>query len=122
VPPEVLAERDRTKREYFEAVRAWVRTGAHAMGEAELVKQVAVESDDVALAHAHFRLGRYLCRAGTVAEGESHIAKATELHPDSWAMWRQAAAKNERGLAAGPEFWERVDALGEKAYYPAARI
>ena len=32
-------------------------------------------------------------------------------------MWRQTAAKNERGLAAGPEFWARVDALGPRPYY-----
>ena len=50
------------------------------------------------------------------------LAEATRLHPDSWAMWRQAHAKNERGLASGPEFWARVDALGERPYYPPADV
>jgi hypothetical protein len=37
-------------------------------------------------------------------------------------MWRQAAAKDTRGLASGPEFWNRVDALGNRHYYPPAEI
>ena len=37
-------------------------------------------------------------------------------------MWRQAAPKDERGLASGPEFWARVDALGDRPYYPPADI
>jgi hypothetical protein len=32
-------------------------------------------------------------------------------------MWRQRAGTNELGLAALPDFWERVDALGERRYY-----
>jgi hypothetical protein len=125
VPPEALAHRDLTKRRYLDAVRDWVRNGAasaHAMDEAQASAAMPQAGHNVALAHAHFRLGRYLCRVGMAAEGEAHIAKATGLHPESWAMWRQAAAKNERGLAAGPEFWARVDALGERPYYPPARV
>ena len=32
-------------------------------------------------------------------------------------IWRQGAAVNELGLASPPEFWTRVDALGERRYY-----
>ncbi len=39
-------------------------------------------------------------------------------HPEPWNIWRQAADKNEIGLAAGPEFWDRVRALGDRPYYP----
>ena len=46
------------------------------------------------------------------------LAEASRLHPDSWSMWRQAADKTELGLAGGPDFWERVKALGDKSYYP----
>ena len=67
-------------------------------------------------------MGQYLLREGQVDEAQAHIAEAIRLHPDSWAMWRQAATKNERGLAAGPEFWARVDALGSRPYYPVADI
>ena len=37
-------------------------------------------------------------------------------------MWRQAAQKNERGLAASAAFWERVDALGDRPYYRLADV
>jgi hypothetical protein len=59
---------------------------------------------------------------GLVNVPQAQMAEATRLHPDSWAMWRQAAAKDGRGLASGPEFWARVDALGERPYYPPAHL
>ncbi len=46
--------------------------------------------------------------------------EASRLWPESWCIWRQSAGVNEMGFAALPDFWERVDALGEKRYY--ARI
>ena len=36
---------------------------------------------------------------------------------NSWTIWRQAAEKNAAGLAAGPEFWARVDSLGDRPYH-----
>jgi hypothetical protein len=33
-------------------------------------------------------------------------------------MWRQRAGVSELGLASLPDFWERVDALGTRRYYP----
>ena len=44
------------------------------------------------------------------------------LHPDSWSYYRQSVPKNEMGLAAGEGFWERIDALGEKRYYPPPQM
>jgi hypothetical protein len=32
-------------------------------------------------------------------------------------MWRQRAGVTELGLASQPDFWARVDALGERKYY-----
>jgi hypothetical protein len=32
-------------------------------------------------------------------------------------MWRQRAGLTELGLASQPDFWARVDALGERRYY-----
>lgn len=125
VPPEVAAQRERVKRDYLDAVRDWVRKGknsVHALRAEQASSSLQLPGDAVAEAHAHFRLGQHLRRAGREAEARGHFDRATELHPDSWAMWRQAAEKNERGLAAGPEFWARVDALGERPYYPAAKI
>ena len=72
---------------------------------------------DIARAHVAFRLGQHLIRTGRAEEGDRWLAEATRLHPDSWCMWRQRAGTNELGLAALPDFWERVDALGERRYY-----
>jgi hypothetical protein len=72
----------------------------------------------MALADANFRLGIWMRRNGRAEEAAGFLAEASRLHPESWNIWRQAADKNETGLAAGPEFWDRVRALGDRPYYP----
>ena len=52
-----------------------------------------------------------------IAEAQRWIREASRLHPDSWCIWRQGAGVNELGLAAQPDFWQRVDGLGAKRYY-----
>jgi hypothetical protein len=37
-------------------------------------------------------------------------------------MWRQAADLDEVGKASGEAFWQRVQALGERAYYPVVEL
>lgn len=125
MPEAAVAERVRVKARYFDAVRDWVRNGAasvHALDEARAAAKITTPDDAVAEAHARFRLGQYLLRAGRAEEAQAQMAEASRLHPDSWAIWRQAAEKDARGLAAGPAFWARVDALGERPYYPPADI
>jgi len=125
VPDDVLAERKRLKAAYFDAVRDWAMRGAespHALDAEGVRARLRVPDAAVAQAHVRFRLGRLLARASRDAEATAQFAEATRLHPESWAMWRQTAAKNERGLASGPEFWKRVDALGNRPYYAPVEI
>jgi len=121
VPDDVAAITARAKRTYVDAVRDWVlrgRSSVHAFGPAQALAHLSVPDETVARAHAHFRLGQHLARRGDAAAAEVQHAEARRLHPDSWNIWRQTAALDARGLAAGPEFWARVDALGTRRYYP----
>ncbi len=43
------------------------------------------------------------------------VLELDDLH--KFPVWREAAEKLDNGLAAGPDFWQRVQALGERHYY-----
>lgn len=106
------------RKAYLDAVKDWVLTGRHALApDATRGRQPRI-TDDIARAHAHFRLGTWLRRHGKEAEADHHLTEASRLHPDSWNIWRQAADLQAVGNASGPEFWARVQALGDKPYYP----
>ena len=125
VPDAVIAERNRVKAAYIDAVRDWAIHGAasiHALDEQRVSAKLRLPQDASAEAHARFRLGMHLLREGRIDEAQAVLAEASRLHPDSWAIWRQAAAKDARGLASGPAFWARVDALGARPYYEPADI
>lgn len=125
MPEAVQAERTRAKASYLAAVADWARRGAaspHALDAKGARARLPEVSEAMAEAHARFRLGAALRRQGREAEAAAQWAEASRLHPDSWAMWRQAAPKDERGLASGAAFWARVDALGERPYYPRSEI
>jgi hypothetical protein len=112
------AARNSARVAYLDAVREWVRTGRYALDADVAREKLPRITPDMALADANFRLGVWLRRNGRGAEAEPFLAEASRLHPESWNMWRQAADVNEVGLAAGPEFWDRVRALGDRPYYP----
>ena len=119
--PEAAAKKDSARKLYLEALADWVRNGAesrYAMAADIARSHVAKPTAEEALAHAHFRLGSFLMAEDRQAEAEQHMAEASRLHPESWAIWRQAAPKNDTGLAADEGFWSRVTALGDKRYYP----
>ena len=120
MPEVAMVERARVKSAYLDAVRDWARQGAasrHVLDAVRAAARLARPDSAIAEAHARYRLGLQLLRKGHADEAQALMAEATRLHPDSWAMWRQAAAKDARGLATGPAFWARVDALGSRPYY-----
>jgi len=108
------------KATYLSAIRDWVRRGEaseHAFDPERARARAPRLTEDAARAHVLFRLGQHLIRQGQPDEGDRWLAEASRLHPESWAMWRQRAGVTELGLAAQPDFWARVDALGARRYY-----
>ena len=125
MPEEAIAERTQVKARYLDAVRDWVRRGADSalvLDAARAAARLPLPDASIAQAHALFRLGQHLLRQGREDQAQRHFAEAIRLHPDSWSIWRQTAPKDARGLATGEAFWARVDALGDRPYYPPARL
>ena len=116
--PEDQAARLAARTAYLDAVKDWVLTGRHALPADEARRKLPAITAEIALANAHFRLGTWLRHHGRAEDGDRHLAEASRLHPDSWIIWRQAADLQKSGKAGGPEFWARVQALGDKPYYP----
>jgi len=116
--PEDQAARLAARTAYMDAVRDWVRTGRYAQTPDAVRRALPAITAEIAQANAHFRLGLWLREQGRVTEAASHLREATRLHPESWNMWRQAADLEAIGNAGGEAFWARVQALGDKPYYP----
>ncbi len=120
--PEDQAARLAARQAYLDAVRAWVTTGQYALAGDKARTGLPKVTPQMAEARARFRLGVWLRAHGRAAEGDRQMAEASRLYPESWSMWRQAADLDEVGKASGPEFWARVQALGDKPYYPPAKL
>ncbi len=80
---------------------------AARLDQAGVAGRLRMPGDSVAEAHARFRLAQALVGEGRTDEARAQFAEAARLHPDSWAIWRQGAGKDERGLATGADFWAR---------------
>ena len=120
LPDDVAAKTAGAKRTYVEAIRDWVLNGtssAYAFDRGTARAHVSAPTAEIAEAHARFRLGQILLERGREAEAQQQFERARALHPDSWNIWRQTEPVDQRGLAAGPAFWARVQALGKKRYY-----
>jgi len=122
MPEEVAKKTEDAKTTYHNALRDWVAkgSGSEYAFDAEAARaHLDLPTANVAEAHASFVLGQYLIGIGEIDEGDRFVEEASRLHPESWAIWRQGADLDERGLAAQANFWQRVDALGDKKYYAA---
>ena len=121
VPDAVAAVAEQARATYLAAIGDWIEKGAdsiHAFDDATVRLHLGDANEDFAHAHVLFRLGIYLRHGGSDSEADECLAEASRLHPKSWNIWRQAADTLENGLAAGPDFWARVTALGTEHYYP----
>ena len=121
IPDDVAAKHETARRLYYDAIRDWVAKGADSrfvMRPEEARAHLARPTPEIALAHAQIRLAMHLLGLGRAEEAARRMAEASRLHPDSWAIWRQGAPRTEDGFAADESFWQRVNALGERRYYP----
>lgn len=119
-PADVQVLPDEARTVYQDAIRDWVQNGAeskHVFSSDEVKARLTVPDDNVATAHANFRIGQFLMRQGKPDGAAPLFAEARRLHPESWTIWRETEEKNEAGLAARSTFWARIDALCEKKFY-----
>jgi AhpC/TSA family/Tetratricopeptide repeat len=120
MPKKEMDEGAAARGRYLDSIRDWVANGSTSkfvLDAAEAKRRTPRFTDDIARAHATFRLGRYLVQHGRRDEGLKALEAATQLDPDSWSIWRQMADLDTIGKSGGPEFWARVRALGSKHYY-----
>jgi hypothetical protein len=117
----------KTRAIYFDAIRDWVKNGdasSHAYSESEARSHLPTYTDEIALAHASFHLGRHLWNAGNRKEGEQFLRKATDLNPNSWNFFRQMKNLGHKLGSGGPEYMARVRKWSKEGneYYPLPNI
>ncbi len=122
---EAAAAITEARERYLQAVRDWARTGRHALAPDEVRRRLR-EPDPAAA--VHFRLGQALHASGDLAASRRHLDEAWRCDPGNWNVLRQAIALadtdpgqptpiNAMGRSAA-RFWEAVDALGDRPFYP----
>lgn len=121
MPPDAEATAKSRRRAYLDAVRDWAAKGAGSVHAQKPPPGGRPMTADQAEAGAHFLLALALHRRGEVEAAQASFAEAGRLNPRSWAIRRQGMQLNDPvtygGLAAGPDFFEAVGALGDKRYY-----
>jgi hypothetical protein len=123
--PEIAAQGKQIRTSYTNAIRDWVTKGdasPYALSPEEVRRRVQGPTDSDALAAANFRLGQYLYQQGHQQDAKRYFNEAQRLRPESWNFRRQRLELEAVGNASGPEFWAAVDALGNKPYYPQAKL
>jgi hypothetical protein len=125
IPDEQLARSKQVRSAYLDALKDWVARGAdseHVLASAAARDRQPTVDATIVEAHARFRLGHHLESSGHADEARQQFDEASRLHPESWAIWRQASDMLENGIAAGPAFSARVAALGDRRYYPPVEM
>lgn len=128
--PKERAEDSRLRRQiYVDAVRDWIdrgRDSEHVLGPDEVRRRMRGVDPDASLALAHFRLGVWLAQHGEREAGQRAFETAIRLQPEAWRFRRQKIVLSDPALtgqlAATPEFWQAVQALGDRYYYPPTEM
>jgi hypothetical protein len=117
-----LVKMRKTRAIYLDAIRDWVSKGEeseYVYTPEEARSRLPEFTDDIALAHANFHLGRHLWDHGDRTEAMQFLRTATDLNPDSWNFFRQM--KNLQNIlgSGGPEFMMRARRASKagKEYY-----
>lgn len=129
VPRERAADGRLRRQIYVDALRDWIERGAaspHALPPDEVRRRMRGVDHDASLASAQFRLGVWLARRGEREAGQRALEAAVRLQPDSWRFLRQKIVLSDPALtgqlASTPEFWQAVQALGDRYYYPPTEM
>jgi len=128
--PRERAEDGKVRRQvYVDALRDWIARGAaseHALAPDEVRRRMRGVDRDESLAAAHFRLGVWLAQRGLREAGQRALEAAVALEPESWRFRRQKIVLSDPALtgqlASTPEFWQAVQALGDRYYYPPTEM
>jgi hypothetical protein len=128
--PRERAEDSQVRRQvYLDAVRDWIDRGQaseHVLAPDEVRRRMRGVDRNASLAAAHFRLGVWLAQHGEREAGQRAFETAISLHPESWRFRRQKIILSDPALtgqlAATPEFWQAVQALGDRYYYPPTEM
>ncbi len=129
IPREAAADARLRRQIYVDAVRDWIEHGAasrHVLSPDEVRRRMRGITKTDSLAAAHFGLGVWLARRGERDAAQRELEAAVGLRPESWRYRRQKIVLADPALtgqlAATPEFWQAVHALGERFYYPPTEM
>lgn len=129
VPKERARDGQIRRQVYVDALRDWIERGAaseHVLAPDEVRRRMRGLDPNASLAMAHFRLGVWLAQHGERDAGQRALETAVSLEPESWRFRRQKIVLSDPKLtgqlASTPEFWQAVQALGDRYYYPPTEM
>lgn len=129
LPKERAADGQLRRQVYVDALRDWIERGAasqHVLPPDEVRRRMRGVDRHASLASAQFRLGVWLAQRGERAAGQRALDAAVRLQPESWRFLRQKIVLSDPALtgqlATTPEYWQAVQALGDRYYYPPTEM
>jgi hypothetical protein len=125
VPRERAVDHHVRRQVYVDALHDWIERGPasqHVLPPDEVCRRMRGFDRDASQAAAHFRLGVWLVQHGERDASQRELDAAVRLQPETWTFRRQKIVLSDPKLtgqlASTPEFWQAVQALGDRYYYP----